>query len=141
MTTEPERRAPTPHEIDLQRQVKDLSASLQRQRAEHARQVADLQKRPAGLAQHVKDAEASCRRMRGEIGALERRLQEADRIVADYAARLNAAAQRREEAYRVLTVLVAAEDNASLSDAEYDARIDACVRRARTLLSLEAKSK
>jgi hypothetical protein len=51
--------------------------------------------------------------------------------------RVSVGALRREEMVKVLVVLVGAEDNEALSDEEYDARIDACVRRARTLLSLE----
>lgn len=133
----PERREPTPREADLQRQVTDLRASLQRQRADYERQLLDLRRRPDGIAQQVRDAETACRNMKGRISVLERKLLQAKHRIEDDTVRLSAAAQRREEAYKVLTVLVAAEGNAALSDAEYDARIDACVRIARTLLALE----
>lgn len=132
-----ERREPTPRELDLQRQVNDLRAALKRQRDDSERQLTDLRKRPEGLSQHIRDSEAACRRMKGEIASAGRELADANRRTAELTARIAAGAQRRDEMIQVLVVLVGAEDNESLSEEEYNRRIDACVRRARTLLSLE----
>lgn len=68
---------------------------------------------------------------------LESEVERLSREVSLLTERVTVGALRREEMIKVLTVLVAAEDNEKLSYEEYDARIDACVRRARTLLSLE----
>lgn len=69
--------------------------------------------------------------------SMEAAVAAAEEKVGAMAARLEASRYRRSLAMQVLAVLVATEDNPRLTDAQYDLRMEAVLRRARLLLSLD----
>jgi len=116
------------------RTVQELLGTLNAERSSLNRAEQDFEAKHATAKRELDECRREKNLLKARVYALEEQCRRLESRVA-------AGMERRREALICLNMLVSTETNGDdLSDAEYYARLDATVRKARTVLSLEKEA-
>lgn len=126
--------------LDTMRECVNLSGRPSAaERVEAAEKAADTAASSALVStlEELRAMTQRCDTLRQNLDAANERIASLKARHEHYEGRIAAGAERRREMVVTLHALVTCENDGRLSDEAYDARMDAVVRKARTLVSLE----
>lgn len=127
-------------EIHLEAQVKMLLSKSQRIAEVRKEEVARYERNLAALRAHADEVTRASGKRRRELEEAEQKLIGVLRERPVLIARIEAGAERRSAMTHVLHALITCEDDESLTDDQYDARMTEVARRARILVQEEREA-